>query len=173
MLAAQRIGELDRVEHFRREEREARELELLAFRERVAKLEHPVVRDTDHVARIGFLQQLAPLRQERDHVVRSQLLAVATDLHLHAAHEAARTDPHESDAVPMGGIHVRLDLEYDAGEFLFGGLHHALHGGLGARRRRKLDQRVEHLPHTEIVDGGAEENRRLPAGEEGLTVERR
>ena len=33
-----------------------------------------------------------------------------------------------------------------------------------ARRRGELDQRVEDFADAEIVDGGAEENRRLPAG---------
>ena len=41
------------------------------------------------------------------------------------------------------------------------------------RRRRQVDQGVEHLAHAEVVDRRAEEHRRLPAGEEGVAVERR
>ena len=42
-------------------------------------------------------------------------LAGAHVLHLHAPRELARADAHEGDAVAMVGIHVRLDLEDDAG----------------------------------------------------------
>ena len=40
-----------------------------------------------------------------------------------------------------------------------------------AGRRRQVDQRVQHFLHAEVVDGRAEEHRRLLALEEGLLVE--
>ena len=49
---------------------------------------------------------------------------------------------------------------------------HALHGGLGARRRRQLDQGIEHFLHAEIVDRRAEEYGRLTAGKESFQIER-
>ena len=41
-----------------------------------------------------------------------------------------------------------------------------------ARRRRPVDQRVQDLAHAEVVDGRAEEHRRLRAVEEGAEIER-
>ena len=42
-----------------------------------------------------------------------------------------------------------------------------------ARRRRPVDQGRQDLAHAEVVDGAAEEHRRLPAGQEGGFVEGR
>ena len=92
-------------------------------------------------------------------------LPVRDDLELHAALEAARADAHERDAVAVRRVHVGLDLEDHAGELLLVGLDHALDRGAVARRRRQVDQRVEHLAHAEVVDRRAEEHRRLLAGE--------
>ena len=49
----------------------------------------------------------------------------------------------------------------------------ALDRGARARRRRQVDERVEHLADAEVVDRRAEEHRRLLAGEELRAVERR
>jgi hypothetical protein len=132
-----------------------------------------VVRDADDVAGKGLVEQLAPLRQEAHHRVRAQLLAGAHHLQAHAALEVARGDAHEGDAVAMRRVHVGLDLEDDAAELLLVRVHGALDGAAVARRRRQIDEGVEHLAHAEVVDGRAEEHRRLPAGEEGRAVERR
>jgi hypothetical protein len=42
-------------------------------------------------------------------------LAGAHELRLHAALQLARADAHEGDAVAVVGVHVRLDLEDEAG----------------------------------------------------------
>ena len=57
--------------------------------------------------------------------------------------------------------------------FFSSGCDGALDGDALARRRRQVDERVEHLAHAEVVDRRAEEHRRLPAGEEGVAIERR
>ena len=99
--------------------------------------------------------------------VRPQLLAGAHDLQPHAALEVARGDAHEGDAVAVRRVHVGLDLEDHAAELRLVGLHRALRSPRAvARRRRQVDQRVEHLAHAEVVDRRAEEHRRL-AGRRG------
>ena len=75
------------------------------------------------------------------------LLAGADVVHLHVAREAARADAHERDAVAVRRVHVRLDLEDEAGEL---GVARAGPGrsSLGARRGggRELEERVEEAP---------------------------
>jgi hypothetical protein len=132
-----------------------------------------MVRDADDVARIGLVEQLAALREERDDGVRPELLAGTCDLDPHAALEVPARDAHEGDAVAVRRVHVRLDLEDDAGELRLVGLDDPLDRGPRRGRRRQVDERVEHLADAEVVDRRAEEHRRLLAGEEGLPVERR
>src|SRR5690606_15195037 len=128
-------------------------------------------RNADDVARPRVLHALAPLREEGHDVVRAERLAGAAVDDAHAAPEAPRADAHERDAVTVPRIHVRLDLEDDTGEARLHGVHRARERAAGARRRGELDERVEHLLYAEIVDGRAEEERRLPAREEGVAVE--
>ena len=166
LLRAHRIGELDALEHLGREERQSGELQVLALGERIAELQRAPVRDADDVARPRHVEHVAPLRQEGHHGRRPDGLAVAHHLDLHAALEAARAHPGERDAVAVGRIHVRLDLEHDRREGRLGGLDQPLHRAPGQRRRRKVDQRVEHFAHAEAAQRGAEEHGRLVARRE-------
>ena len=100
-----------------------------------------------------------------------QLLARADDLQPHAALEVTRGDAHERDPVAVRRVHVGLDLEDDAAELRLVGRDRALDRDAIARRRRQVDERVEHLADAEVVDRRAEEHRRLPAGEERRFVE--
>ena len=173
LLAAQRVGHLDAAEHLGREERQTGELQRLAFGDGVAQLQHAVVGNADDVAGKGLVEQLAALAEKADHRVRPQFLAAAHHLQPHAALEVAAGHAQEGDAVAVRRVHVGLDLEHHAGELGLLRLHHALDGRPRARRRRQVDQRVEHLTHAEVVDRRAEEHRRLAAGQERGFVERR
>ena len=55
-------------------------------------------------------------------------LAGAHQLRLHAARQLARADAHEGDAVAVVRVHVRLDLEDEAGHRRLAGLDRALVG---------------------------------------------
>ncbi|MNZ69474.1 hypothetical protein D3C78_877720 [compost metagenome] len=71
----------------------------------------------------------------------------------------------------MFRIHVRLDLEHEAGELLLGRHHFtalclARHGG-----RRPVGQAIQHVVDAEVAKGGTEEDRSHLAGDEGLVVE--
>ncbi|MDT4841949.1 hypothetical protein FQZ97_758270 [compost metagenome] len=172
LLAAQRIGHFHAADDFRREEGQTGELQAFAFGERVAELQHTVVRDADDVAGKSLVQQLAPLRQEAHHRVGPQVLAAAHHPELHAALEVAAGHAHEGDAVAVRRVHVGLDLEHHAGEFGFFGVHHALDGGAVARGRCQVHQRVQHLAHAEVVDRRAEQHGGLFARQELFFVER-
>ncbi len=73
----------------------------------------------------------------------------------------------------MGQIHVGLDFEYHAGKLLFIWQHLALNGIARLRRWGQIDQGIENFPDAEVIDGGAEENRRLLTGKKGLVIELR
>ena len=61
----------------------------------------------------------------------------------------------------MGGVHIRLDLEDEAGELLFMGIDLAGEGLPGTRRRGQFYEGIEHFTDAEVVDGAAEEDRGL------------
>jgi len=80
---------------------------------------------------------------------------------LHPPGELAGTDAEKGDPVAVGRVHVRLDLEGEAAEGLFFGMHHAGDGGARAWSGREFDKGVEHLAHPEVVDRTAEKDRGL------------
>ncbi len=71
----------------------------------------------------------------------------------------------------MVGVHVRLDLEHEACEFLLDRLHGALVGDARQRLRCPVDDGVQHMVDAEVAQCGAEEHRRHLAFEEGVLVE--
>ena len=70
------------------------------------------------------------------------------------------------------GIHVRLDLEHEAGHLRLVRLHRAALSFLRARARREFGQRVDEVVDAEILERAAPQDRRQMAFEEGLLVER-
>ena len=61
LLALHRVSQLDDLEELGRKEGQPGELQLLAFGQRVAQLQHAMVGQTDDVARPGVFHQLAAL----------------------------------------------------------------------------------------------------------------
>jgi hypothetical protein len=151
-------------EHFRCEVRDAGERELLALGEGVADIDGAVVVQADDVAREGSSGGLAVRGHEGERVGDAHLLVEAHVVHAHAAVVLARAQAHERDAVTMLGIHVRLDLEHEAGEFALGGLDLALHGFVFERRRRVRREMRQQFFDSEVRNGRAEEDRGLSAG---------
>jgi hypothetical protein len=86
---------------------------------------------------------------------------------------APGADPQEGDAVAVGRVHVRLDLEDEAGERSSGSTTRCTVAS-GARRRGVVHEGVEQLLDPEVVDGRAEEDRGLrpPVGVEVERVAR-
>ena len=135
-LHLERILEHRATEHFRREIRDAREGELLALGEGVADVDGAVVVQADDVAGEGFVRGAAVGGHERERIGDAHLLVEPHVVHAHAARIFARAQPHEGDAVAMLRIHVRLDLEHEAGELSFVRLDRPLQAVARQRRRR-------------------------------------
>ena len=88
-------------------------------------------------------------------------LAAAHMKRLHAGIEAARADAQESDAVAVSRIHVRLDLEDKTGKGLLLWVDLAALGLTWPRGGSKINQRIEKLFDTKVIDRAAKEDRRL------------
>ena len=72
--------------------------------------------------------------------------------------ENAGTHFHEGDTVAVVGVHVGVDLEDKTGEFLLVRLHEALVRLAGKRAGSDLDETVQHLADTEVVQCRSEEH---------------
>ena len=171
LLGLHRVGELDPAQDFRGEARHAAKDDLLALGQRVADAQEPVIGNADHVAGERFLRQRAILGEEELRRRKRDRLARAHELRPHAALELARADAHEGDAVAMVRVHVRLDLEHEAGHLRLVRLHRAARGFLRARARREFGQRVDEVLDAEILERAAPQDRGQMAFEEGLLVE--
>ncbi len=90
----------------------------------------------------------------------------------HVALELPGTDPQERDPVPVPGVHVRLDLEDEAGELVVVHRNHDAVAHPGARWLGVLQEPVEQELNAEVVARAAEEHRREPAGQHLPLVER-
>jgi hypothetical protein len=82
-----------------------------------------------------------------------------------------QTRTHEGDAVAVVRIHVRLDLEDDAGHGRFRRFDLACGGTLRERRGCVCLERVQHVANAEVLERGAEEHRRERAVAEFLEIE--
>ncbi len=91
--------------------------------------------------------------------------------HLHAFFVFAGADAHERDTVAVLGVHVRLDLEHEAGELLFHRFHGTFVGHPWQRARGPVHHGVEHMVDAEVAQGGPEEHWGQLAVEEFLLVE--
>lgn len=155
LLGLERALQDDLAEMFGREARDARELELFLQAEGVADLDGPVVVQADDVPGEGFLHAGAVLGHEDCRVADLHVLADAVVADLHALFVLARTDAHEGDAVAVGLVHVRLDLEDHAREVLLKRRDLAGQCRTGTRAGGQLDEGAQHFLHAEVVDGAA------------------
>src|SRR5687768_1729778 len=89
LLATHRVGNLDRLEKFRREKRQACKLQPLAFCQCITQLQCPMIGNSDDIAGIGNIEQIPPLGEKRDDAVGSDILIVTYDPQVHAAFEPA------------------------------------------------------------------------------------
>ena len=105
-----------------REARDPLELDALAFGEGVADAQVAAVHHPDDVARIRLLDRRALAGEELLRRGEADGLSGARLLHLHPRFELPRADTDKCDAIAMLRVHVRLDLEHEAGERLVGRL---------------------------------------------------
>ena len=133
-------------------------------RERIGHAQVAAIEDPDHVAGPGLLDLGPLLGEELLRLGEPQRLAGAGKHGGHAGLEVSRADPHEGDPVAMPRIHVRLDLEHEAGEVGIGRIDGAPLR-LARQRRRRVGQEVlEEWRHPEVGQRDAEVHRREGAG---------
>ena len=159
LLLFHRVGVLDIFEHLGRERRKPLEVEQFATGQCVADLEVARVGDADDIAGIGDVDDVLLLGHEGRRGGEAHHLVVAHVAIVDVAFELAGADLNEGDTGAMVGVHVRVDLEHKAREFLLLGTHFALFGEDGARSRSDLDEAVEKLLDTEGVESRTEEDR--------------
>src|SRR5690606_30918966 len=115
------------------EARNTREVQLLAFGERIPHPQLAVIREPDDVACKRFLGDLPVLSQEQQRTDDLELSSAGDVSQLLAALEVTRDEPDERHTISVLRIHVRLDLEHEAADRLFLGLHESF-GCLSAAR---------------------------------------
>ena len=174
LLDAHGVGETHAAQDFRREGRQAGDVDVLAFGQRIADAELAVVGHADDVARIGKIGNLAFFGEEEDRRGNGDLLAGTHMFQLHAALERARAQAHEGNPVAVLRVHVGLHLEDKAGDLVFFRHDGAPAGGrLGMRRRCEFGDEVEDFLNAVVAQGRAEEDRRQMAFQKAFLVEGR
>ena len=112
-----------------------------------------MVVDADDVASDGGVDVFALGGEEGERVRDFDVAGEAHLAQFHARGEGAGVDAHEGDAVTVFRVHVRLDFEDEAAEFVFlrgdgahCGLPRAWCGGV-------LGEAIQHFAHAEVADG--------------------
>ena len=100
----------------------------------------------------------------------AQLLAALDMVVLRVPLELAGADAHEGQPVPVGLVHVGLDLEHKGGEVLAEDIHLPLVADAGQGRRGHAEELLQEGLHAEVGEGGAEEHRGERAVAHGLQV---
>jgi hypothetical protein len=116
LLDLHRIVEPDPPQDLRREVGQAGERHFAPFGEGVPDPKRSVVGNSDDVAGHRDIGQLPVAGEEGDRVVDGDRLADPRIVQLHSPLQSARADPDEGDPVAVVGVHVRLDLEHEAGD---------------------------------------------------------
>ena len=145
--------------------------ELLAgHRHGVADGEDAGVKHADDITGVGFVDDLA---------LRSHQLLGLTQAHFLVALDVvdfgfplvlAGTDAQERKTVPVGLVHIGLNLEDKSGEIGGEGVDFAAVGHTGQGRRRHLQEVFQERLHAEVGQGGAEEHGAQGAVSDGVHV---
>ena len=115
-------------------------------------MELSVVVDADDVSRHRVRHDDAVLRHEGERIGDLHLASFSDMVGLHPRLIAPRAHAEERNAVAVAGVHIGLNLEDEAGERRLIGLNHAHTCITRLRRRRPVDECIENIFNTEIVD---------------------
>ncbi len=159
LLRFERIAVVHPAELLGAEARDALEVQLLPFRQRIADLEVAGVVEADYVAREGLVHHFFFGGHEAGWVGKLHLTALAYVQVVRVALESAGADAQEGDPVAVARVHIGVNLEDEAGELVFVGQYLALLRWAGARLGGDLHEAVQQLLHAKVVDGGAEKDR--------------
>ena len=133
-------------------------MELRPRAQGVSQAVNPGIEQADDVPGPGFLHGFALVRHELLRLLESNGLVGPAVPHFHAFFKGTADNPHEGQPVPVGGIHVGLNLENKSGEVRFFRRYHALVAFPGQGRRRKAEEPVQEGFNTEVGHRRSEEH---------------
>ena len=117
------------------------------------------VKNTDDIPGVGFLDNLPLGGHELLRPGEADFLAALDVIDLLIRVKAPGNHPQEGDTVPMGLVHVGLNLEHEGGESVVHAVHHQLPGAPGQGGRGHAQKFLQEGLHAEVGQGGAEEHR--------------
>ena len=125
----------------------------------IADGEDAGVKDTDHVAGVGLLHNLPFGSHHLLGLGKPHFPAPLDMVVFRIPGEFAGADAHKGQPVPVGLIHVGLDLEHKGGEIRAEGIDGAAVGHTAQRGRRQLQEGFQEGLNAEVCQCGAEEHR--------------
>ena len=165
-LVALHVLGADGGEHLGREARKRRDRDPVAGADHVADAQEPRVDEADHVARVGHVDRLALLGEQRVRPREPQRAAAADVGGRHAALEGAGGDARVGRPVAVALVEVRLQLEDHGREV---GARHRQRAAVQqvqvAGRGRQAHEVLQEDVDAEVVEHAPEEDGRDLGGE--------
>ena len=159
LFGLSRILQLHPTQDFRRKVGQSGKADCVLLAQRVTDTQSAVVGNPNNVTRFRRVGDFAILCEKKDRRMHSDGLAQSRGGQLHPTFERAGNLPHEGNTVTMVGVHIRLDLEDEAGDFIARWRNLLFSSRLRARGRRELRNRVDQLLDPKILQRRSEVDR--------------
>ncbi len=130
-----------------------------------------MVVQTDDVARIRLFNVRTVARHKGQRIGDHHVFPGTHLAQLHALFILTGHHAHKGHAVAVFRVHIGLNFEHEAGEFLFLRFHFTGVGFTRHRTRRPLHQTVQHVVNAEVTQRGTEEDRGDFTAQEQLFIE--
>ena len=137
----------------------------------VSNGENARVEHADDVSGVGLLNDLPLGGHQLLGAGQADLLAALDVVDLPVCLKLSGDDAHKGDSVPMGLVHVGLDLKDKGGKVFVKGIDHIIPGFPGQGSGRHAEKLLQEGLHTEVGRGGAEKHRRQLAVAHPVQVE--
>ena len=148
-------------------------MQLLASGQGITDLEVAGIWQTNNIASESLIHHLLLLCHEGRRATETHHLAETYMLVVGVTLETAGANLHEGDATTVVRIHIGMDLEHEAGEVILIGIHLTLQGLHRTGRGSDVDEAIEQLLHSKVVQCRAKEDRGNISSQIGIHVERR
>ena len=126
----------------------------------IADGEYARVKDTDNIARVGFVYDRTILCHQLLRCGERHLLAGLNVQNVLTALKLAGANTHERNTVTVRLVHIRLNLEHKRRKMRVERGDNADVGGACGRRRRHLQELFQERLNAEVSQRGTEEHRR-------------
>ena len=127
LLCLHRIGVLYIFEHLGREAWQSLEMQFLSGSQRIPYLKVPGIRQTDNITRKRLIHHFFLLSHESRRTTETHHLTEAYMLIVRVTLKTTGTNLHKSDTTAMVRVHIRMDLENEAGEIILIRVYHTLY----------------------------------------------